>query len=184
MADIFNLNGNTRTTVRADVVRPLVRADLELLAAVPHPAANAVSAVKRLTDRHHALARNLAAGTPIGEAAVMVGLTLNRCSILMTDPAFIELLSFYREDVTKVYRDMHEKLAGISSTALDELADRLEDEPEKVSTNALLDIIKMGADRTGHGPQSMQTNVNLNVDMASRLEAARRRVQQRTLVIE
>lgn len=138
-------------------------------------------ALKRITDRHHALARNLASGMTEGEAALVCGLSLSRISILKADPQFNELLLFYRGEVNLVYQDMHEKLAGVASTALDELQDRLEDAPEKVSTGQLMELAKLGADRTGYGPQSSQTNLNVNVDMASRLQAARRRVAERTI---
>lgn len=176
--DIFSLTGRTAKPVAGAVIRELERADVELLAVTRAPAAQ--STIKRLSDRHHMLARNLAGGMPEGEAAIMAGLTGSRVSILKADPTFQELLAFYREDVTRVYRDTHEALAGVSHTALQILAERLEDEPEKMSTGQVLDIIKLGADRTGHGPQTMATNVNVNVDMSNRLEAARKRVRERS----
>ena len=54
-----------------------------------------------------------------------------------------------------------------------ELQDRLELDPEKVSTDQLLDTIKLTADRTGNGPK--QTNVNVNVNLGDRMKAARER---------
>ena len=178
MLDIFRTTGRA-PNLSATVMRPLVQADLALLA---EEKGSKPSAIKRLSDRHHALARNLAAGMGESEAAIIVGLTLSRVSILKNDPAFTELLEFYRADVTRVYRDMHEKLHGVATTALNILEERLEDEPDSVSIPQLLEITKMGADRSGHGPQT--TSLNINVDMAARLEAARKRVAMRQIEAE
>ena len=116
------------------------------------------------------------------DAALACGYVISRVSILKSDPAFQELLVFYREDTDRAYRDMHERMAGLSRDAVDELHARLESdieaEEKKISVGQLLEIAKMGADRTGHGPQSSQT-VNVNVGIANRLEAARRRVAGR-----
>jgi len=178
MDDIFPIRTRGRATLdlSPDIVRDLVPADL---AAITSEKGSEAPALKRITDRHHALARNLAGGMAEGEAALVCGISNSRISILKADAQFQELLNFYRGEVNLVYQDMHEKLAGIASTALDELQDRLEDAPEKVSTGQLMELAKLGADRTGFGPQSQQTNVNVNVDMAARLQAARRRVQER-----
>lgn len=179
--DIFRTQGRAAKPLDAVVLRSLTSADLSLLA---DEKGSKPSAIKRLSDRHHALARNLAAGMSESEAAIIVGLTLNRVSILKGDPAFEELLEFYRQDVTRVYRDMHEKLHGVATTALNLIEERLEDEPEKVSTSQLLEITKMGADRSGFGPATTNTNVNVNIDLAGRLEAARKRVEDRRKLIE
>jgi hypothetical protein len=56
------------------------------------------------------------------------------------------------------------------------LGDKLDaaiDGAEVMPTKDLLAISRDAADRTGHG--KVQTNMNVNVDFASKLEAARRR---------
>ena len=141
--------------------------------------------LKRLSERHHALARCLASGMEPGEAAITCGYVSSRVSILQVDPAFQELLEFYRADVNAKYLGMHDVLAGLSRDAAAELHTRLEDEMQmepvdkKMTIGQLGEIVKLGADRTGFGPQSSQ--VNVNVDLAGRLQAARERVQQRRL---
>lgn len=159
-------------------MRELAEADL---AALTVEKGSEPSAIKRITDRHHALARNLASGMAEGEAALVCGISLSRISILKNDPQFRELLGFYRETVTEVYKDMHEKLAGVAQTALDEIQDRLEDTPEKVSMGQLMELAKLGADRTGYGPASSSTNLNVTVDFAAKLREARARVAQRQI---
>jgi hypothetical protein len=184
-SEIFRTRGRAAKPVVAAVVRELDAADLVLLSSEKGVKP---SAIKRLTERHHALARNLASGMPIGEAAVLQGYSLSRVSILQNDPAFNELLEFYREDAQRPYRDLHNRLSGLSMDAAEELASRLEEDMQaedtkdkKVSIGQLLEITKMGADRTGFGPQS--TSVNFNVDLAGRLEAARKRVAMRKLTV-
>lgn len=139
--------------------------------------------LKRLSERHHALARCLASGMEPGDAAITCGYVASRVSILQADPAFQELLAFYRQDVNTKYLDMHGVLAGLSIDAATELRERLEADMQAdektLSTGQLIELTKLGADRTGFGPQSSQ--VNVNVDLAGRLQAARERVAQRRL---
>lgn len=142
--------------------------------------------LKRLSERHHALARCLASGMSDSEAAITCGYVASRVSILKADPAFIELLAFYRQSVDGKYLDMHGVLAGLSLDAAMELRERLEldisADEKKISVGQLMELTKLGADRTGFGPQSSQLNVN--VDMAGRLQAARERLAQRRLTSE
>lgn len=178
--EIFRTRGRAAKPVQAVVVRELDPVDLSLLAeekgSRPPP-------IKRLSERHHALARCLASGMSPGNAAITCGYVSSRVSILLDDPAFQELVQFYREDVNSKYLGMHEVLAGLSLDAARELHERLEadvqSDDKSISIGQLVELTKLGADRTGFGPQSSQTNLNVNVDLAGRLEAARKRVAAR-----
>lgn len=161
-----------------EVVRPLTRADLALLDV--DKGTKPPSLVKRLSHRHHALARRLAEGIPPKDAAFMCGYVSSRVSILQADPAFQELVQFYRGEVEAKFMEAQELMAGATVLALHKLHDKLEDDDEKFKITELLDIIKTGADRTGNGPTSTQ-QVNVNVNLANRLEEARKRVAQRTI---
>lgn len=176
--DLFRTRGRAVRAVSAAVVRPLCEADLTLLG---DEKGSTAPPLKRLSERHHALARNLAGGMAPSEAAILCGYALSRVSILQADPAFRELLAFYRTDVEREYRDLHTRLSGLALDAAEELAERLETEPEAISVGQLMEVVKMGADRTGFGPQSSSTNLNVNVDLAARLEAARKRVRERVI---
>lgn len=184
-AEIFRTRGRAAKPIEAAVLRELDASDMVLLAT---ERGTKPSAVKRLTERHHALARNIASGMQIGEAALFQGYTISRVSILQSDPAFKELLEFYREDAQRPYRDLHVRLSGLATDAAEELSSRLDDDMQmedskdkKISIGQLMELTKMGADRTGFGPQA--TNLNVNVDLAGRLEAARKRVAMRKLTV-
>ena len=174
----LQLMGKKPSSVSGTVSRELTEEDINEL---QEERGTQAAPIKKIRDRHHALARNLASGMSQNEAAISCGLSPSRVSILKSDPAFKELLAFYRTDVDNTYRDLHEKLSGLASDAADELTERLEENPETLSTGQLMEVVKLGADRTGHGPQSSNTTVNVNVDMAARLEAARKRVAEKTI---
>jgi hypothetical protein len=167
--------GRAAVLVGATFVRELVEADLAALAVEK---GSSTSPIKRLSERHHALARAIASGMGEGEAAIVCGYSISRVSILKSDPAFRELVAFYVDEKDKAFRSVQDKLAGIASDALDELQTRIEDEPEKLTVTQLLSIVTMGTDRTGNGPSSTQ-NVNHNVGLASRMDAARARLAER-----
>jgi hypothetical protein len=163
----------------SEVLRPLCDADLVLLdgekGSTPPP-------LKRIRDRHHAAARLLASGKKPGEVAAITGYDISRISILQNDPAFKELLHFYREHVEAEYISLHEQLAGMSVDAAILLREKMETEGEKMTVAQTIEIIRLGADRTGHGPtQKVEQNVNIN--MANRLEEARKRIRERTIDI-
>lgn len=170
--------GRAALPVAAELVRELAPADLEMLAVEK---GSKTPALKKISDRHHALARNIAAGMPVGEAALICGYDISRVSILRNDPAFQELVEFYREEKDRAFRSVQDKLAGITSDVLDELQTRLEDEPEKMTVPQLLQLLTAAADRSGFGPASSTTNLNVNVGLADRLEEARRRVRERRM---
>lgn len=159
------------------LARPLVRADLAMLAEKRDTKA---STLKKLTDRHHRLARLLAEGEKPGAAALRCGYTPSRVSILQADPTFQELVEFYRQEVHEVYIDGHEMMASVRNMALQIIADRMEEEPEKVKLAEALEVVKTTADRSGMGPSTKQ-EVNVNVNLASRLEEARKRVRERMI---
>lgn len=153
--------------------RALRTSDLALLSVEQETKA---PAVKRITDRHHRLARLLADGVAPAEASIVTGYCLSRISILQADPTFQELMSHYKRIQTDAYADLHQRLAGLSVDAADLLSDKMEEAPEELTVNQLQSIIQLGADRTGHGPQ--QTNVSFTGNIADRMDAARRRARE------
>lgn len=177
----IRLSGRAPKPLVSSEVRELRPDDFALLATErgiePAP-------LKRLGERHHALARLLAQGVSPGEASIVTGLSSSRISILKGDPTFKELVEFYRERVDEQYLDMHATLAGLSLDAASRLRERLEDDDEdKLTIGQLIEITKLGADRTGFGPKSEST-VNVNIGLAEKMQAARERAEARRQAID
>lgn len=131
----------------------------------------------RIAERHRALARALAGGTTAEEAAVVFGYNIGTIYNLNMDPAFKNLVAFYQRSEDEIFRSTQARLTDVTHSALDLIEERLED-PEargKVTIPQALAIAEMGADRTGHGPQSTSVAVNINAGLADRAKLARER---------
>lgn len=170
----FRAQGRAAQPLVAEVVRELTEDDL---ASTQLEGRAKTEGIRSLRDRHHALAKALVDGIGETEAGIICGYTPSRVSILKADKTFQELMSFYRLDKAAGYREMHEKLAGLGSDAVDEITERLENEPEEISMGQLLEISKLALDRSGFGPQS-SVQVNHKVGLADKLELARKRALQ------
>lgn len=176
--------GRATKPIDADIARPLTEEDLMLLTeerGVQKP--KQLSSLAMLSERHRNLARLLAMGKTDWECSVITGYTPSRISILKSDPAMKNLIAHYSEEKDIVYVQAHEKMAQVVSTALDVLQERLEDEDQvkEMSTNQILQIIEVSADRSGMGPSS-KSEVSVNVNIATRLEEARKRAKEARLI--
>lgn len=163
--------------------QPLTHADIAVLSQEPkgwQGFGGPQTPLQRLTERHHALARLIAAGTPPGQAAVIVGRTANNVAILQNDPSFCELVDFYAQEVNAEYRTMQAQMAGLGEDAVAELRRRLEDDDavKEMGAAFLLDVVTKIADRTGNGPTSTtKQEVNVTLDLSARMKAARQAAQ-------
>jgi len=170
--NITRTRGRAAQPITAVQIRELVESDLALLATergiTPQP-------IKKLRDSHHGLARALAAGMTPAQCQIITGYSPSRISILQADPAFQELVSHYRGLETELHADMIERMKTLGLDSLEELRERLEDKPEDFSPNMLLEIVKTMADRTGAGPATKSTSVNVQVNYADMVKAARER---------
>lgn len=171
--------GRASRPLSATYVRDLTPADIALLgterAIQPKP-------IQRLRDSHHALARTLALGYGPNEASALTGYSVSRISILQSDPAFMELLSFYKDDASEEFlaikAQLDQRMMVNALTAEAILTERLEEEPEKFKAKDLNEVAISRADRLGYGPKS--TQVNVHVDMAETLRLARERAARAT----
>ncbi|HEY9155571.1 MAG TPA: hypothetical protein VIM69_10590 [Opitutaceae bacterium] len=173
-----------RTTGRAPAVIELELAGEireEDLRALALPRQSSAPPLKRLRDRHHRLAQLLASGETERDAAIICGYDLSRVSILKNDPAFKELLEFYRSKQMEKFDGFGNKLATIANEAADLLIEKLEDEDEaeKLTVPQLMALAELGADRIGYGKQTNSTSLNVNVGLADSLSEARKRVAER-----
>lgn len=136
--------------------------------------------IKRLSNRHHALAKELAQGTPPGEAATLHDYTPSRVSVLQSSPAFKNLIQHYKKGLDRKYIDFHEVMSEVSLDAVSELRDRLENQPEDFTNRELTDLTKTLADRTGFGPTKHVT-ADVTVSMNDKLNKARIRARAAAL---
>lgn len=107
-----------------------------------------VPRIKTLRYNHHLLAKAVASGKTLLECSNLCGLTVARISDLKNDPAFQELVSFYAEELNEVYVDVHQRMAALGTSVLEELQERFESEPEKFTKRELMDLFTTMADRS------------------------------------
>jgi hypothetical protein len=156
-------------------VRPLTEADLSHLKtrAVQQP-------IQKMKDSHHRVARLLASGLYKDyEVATICGYSLAMIGHLKSDPACLELIAHYRaltfnEEADEI-SEAKARAMRIMSKADRRLEDLL-DEDEPMSPQQLLAISADRHDRVGLTKK--QTNFNVNVGMAEKLEAALARTKK------
>jgi hypothetical protein len=149
-----------RTPARASHVRDITLADLSLLelgrnVVAPNPV--------KIRDSHHALARCLALGMRPVEASIVTGYSASRISILQGAPQFQDLVEFYREQKNAAFADLVDRMSTLSLDTLEELRERMQDNPQQFKPNDLINLFEALADRTGHGPTSKTINANLTL---------------------
>jgi len=169
----LRLTGRASKHITAVVAGPLTQGHLDSL---QDERGTVAEPIKKLRAKHHALARAIASGISDGDAAILIGYNASRVSILKSDPSFMELVRFYTVKVDDAYMGMHERMAGLGLDAVNELSDRLDEDPEGFSITQLMELSSRMADRTGHGPSS-STNVNVKVGLADGLKKARERIE-------
>ncbi len=131
--------------------------------------------IKLLRERHHALARCLAGGMSNAEASIITGYDPSRISILKSDPMFEALIEDYKSIGAAVTADFVERTNLLALTVVNSLMEDLENEDQPISIPVRLEIAKFAADRTGNGPTTKTSNVNVNINLGERLRAARER---------
>jgi hypothetical protein len=137
----------------AQVQRELNAGDLEVLLNPPE-VGEGLAIVKKMRNTHHMLARLLAEGRPPGECALVTGYSSSRISILQNDPAFKELVAYYRGQAQEKFLNVHERLASLGLAAIDELQERLEEDPDGFSKRELLDLGIAMMDRSVTQPKT------------------------------
>lgn len=127
----------------------------------------------RLRYQHHYLARLLAEGRPDAECHLCTGYSISRISILKNDPAFRELITYYQSQVEEVYINVHQRLAAVGLNSIEELMDRLDNDPDRFTNRELMELSELGLDRSGYGPQSKVHHTSeavLTSDVLARLK--------------
>jgi hypothetical protein len=132
------------------------------------------------------LARYIASGLSIGEAAELSGYSYSRAAVLHADPTFKDLISTYRGKVDEAWaraQDTIQRLAVSNMLKAERmLSDKLDDMDEAGETPTIREIVAITADRMDRfGYSKKTTNLNVNVDFAAKLEKA---ISRSTKVID
>lgn len=159
--------GRKAAPLTLEYVRDLTPSDVVKLATEEAGIKPAV--VKDLRQSHHTIARLLASGRHSEQdISIITGYSPSRISILKGDPAFQDLLSYYRgmeaEQHKHAVADMHQRLAALGFDTIEKLHEKLLD-GEVNDPKTLLAILEAVTDRTGHGKQTT-ANVNVNHGLA------------------
>lgn len=120
--------------------------------------------IKSLRYNHHLLAKAVASGKTLLECSKLTGLTGARISDLKNDPAFQELVSFYADELNEIFVDVHQRMASLGTSVLEELQERFDAEPDKFTKRELMDLFTAMADRsipTAKGGPSPQQGISV-----------------------
>lgn len=134
-------------------------------------------ALAKIRDPHHNVARLIAAGVkPNSAIAARTGYSINRISILSKDPAFAELVDYYRKLIVEGYREEVDDYVALATSnmlkaerMLAEKLERIDEEDESLPVRDLIAISRDAADRFGYGKKTTK-DLNVNMDFASQLE--------------
>lgn len=167
--------GRLRSRLEITEVGELTRDDLALLRVK-----RTTPVVNRFRDPHHRVARLLAAGLRPKDVAEQCGFTIARIYVLNADPSFQDLIAGYRRDVADAYVSAEEERFRMATEVnlkalrtINEHFDKADEEGELVPLSRALAVFADTSDRVGIMKKSVSMNVN--VDFAAKLEAARNR---------
>jgi hypothetical protein len=131
--------------------------------------------VLRIRDSHHRIAMLVAKGYAAEEVSAMTGTGLSRIYTLARDPSFKELVRFYLNADGDVHRDLMVKMEDIARDAFEELHTRLQEQPDTLTPEFVLDLAKVSADRAGFAPVQRTINKSLHMTIGARYDRAESR---------
>ena len=136
------------------------------------------SPLQRLSSRHRQIAKYIASGARTSDTAAKFGLSISRVSILKGDPTFQDLVRFYSGLEEDKHVGLLEVLEGLATDSVTTLIDRMEEDAEQFTTQELVIIAKMAADRSGHAPRRIEEK-SVTINFGDRLDEARKRAKER-----
>lgn len=172
-ANFAEVANNGLTSGEGGPLTPEILAEGQFVAL--QPGQEALVSFESIRARHHRIAQLLAAGMKPITVARIVGYTPGFVANLQRSPAFQELLAHYTAEVHDQFTDFVQSAAEFSAEVLDELRDRLQENPKQFTVNQLLESMKATADRSGNAPVAKSQSVNVNIDLGTKLAEARRR---------
>ena len=133
---------------------------------------------RRIRERHHTLALAVAegAGKTDKQIALEHGYSPATLYRLRNDQVFMELVDHFRAGMDAAQADAFQRMTDLCADAIDEIDQRLDEKPGDFTTNQLMKLVELTADRTGFGPQT-KSELNVNIGLGDKLSAARKRVE-------
>lgn len=136
---------------------------------------------QKLRESHHWIARLLAMGKlTYRDIAKHTGYSESRIGVLAATPAMKELVAKYHDKFDHSFMEVVQDFGAIATANLVHaermLRDRLheaDEEGETIPVRDLIAIVSDRADRFGYNKKT--TNVNINVELAGKMEGLRRR---------
>jgi hypothetical protein len=104
--------------------------------------------VVRIKARHHRIAQLCATGASYVEIGALCGYAPQYISNLATtNPAFQELVAHYTRAAEAEMLDLRAKQARLGEMAVDELTDRLGEQPDLFTVRELLEVVESNANK-------------------------------------
>ena len=164
-------NIGQKGSFHAMFVRDLGEADLPQVLN-PQRGLTVLPTPMQMRHRHHSAARLMAEGRPTHEIMAITGYSNARLSTFKTMPDFQELVSGYKAAKDALYLDAHGRKAELHVAVIDELQDRLEEEPKKFTNRELAELLK-ASDSQGEAPKApagIAVNINFVAPKSDHLE--------------
>ena len=155
--DLIPSRGAIAESLLLEVKRELTPSDIARMGEAPKVGP---STIQRLRATHHKQARLLAEGKNVKEVAAIVGCTPQRIVQLQNDPMFQELYTYYHDQIIVASLEdaarLQSKIVDLGEMAVDELAERLEDEGKRknMPVGEVRKIAEFAMDRTVAPPKS------------------------------
>lgn len=126
-----------------NVARPLGIADIDEILDQDNVIPAAPTGLKKITHAHHNLAQLLAKGEDDQIVSLITGYQHAYICKIKSDPAFRELLAYYERQTQQVFVDVLERMRSLGLSTIDELQERLAEQPEKFSNRELMEMTKL-----------------------------------------
>lgn len=112
------------------------------------------ASLQKLRTIHHQIARMLALGEKQINISAILGITPARIQQLLHDPTFLELLDHYKTVEHEASVSIRHRFQLLGTTGLEELQDRLLNEPDSFGNGHLMELVKLSVG--GEAPRASE----------------------------
>lgn len=123
-------------------VRSLTAEDIPLLA--NPPVIGSLPSIPQMRNQHHQLAGLLAKGISNAEISLITGFSPSYISTLKSSPDMKELVDYYAKQAEERTVDALARLKNLGVASVEELQNRLNEDPSKFTAGQLMDLAEMG----------------------------------------